>query len=165
MPLAFVWIRKIWEDNMKLKSPVQRYQLKVDCAKPSGSPGLEADQWVSDSQFILETIEFGYKLPFLTAPLARIFRNNKSIIPSRPEFARKFASWFSSVFQSLQMHYRVFCNLADSSRVKTNQEIMIFTIKKKNYTHVAIQVQAFRWKPKKVRLFSRNTESLKLKQR
>ena len=51
-------------------------------------------------------------------------------IPSRPEFACKFADWFSSVFQSLQMHCRVFCNLADSSSVKTNQEIMIFTAKK-----------------------------------
>ena len=30
-----------------------------------------------------------------------------------------------------QMHCRVFCNLADSSNVKTNQEIMIFTAKKK----------------------------------
>ena len=51
-------------------------------------------------------------------------------IPSRPEFACKFADWFSSVFQSLQMHCRVFCNLADSSSIKTNQEIMIFTAKK-----------------------------------
>ena len=64
------------------------------------------------------------------------------MIPSRPEFACKFVDWFSNVFQSLQMHYRVFCNLADSSRVKTNREIMI-TIKK-NYTHVAFQVQVFR---------------------
>ena len=37
-------------------------------------------------------------------------------IPSRPEFACKFAdSGFYSVFQSLQMHCGVFCNLADSS--------------------------------------------------
>ena len=56
------------------------------------------------------------------------------MIPSRPEFACKFVDWFSNVFQSLQMHYRVFCNLADSSRVKTNREIMI-TIKKKT-THM-----------------------------
>ena len=41
------------------------------------------------------------------------------------------STWFSSVlFQSLQMHCRVFCNLADSSSIKTNQEIMIFTFKK-----------------------------------
>ena len=65
-------------------------------------------------------------------------------IPSRPEFACKFVNWFSSVFQSLQMHYRVFCNLADSSRVKTNQEIIYDIHDQKNYTHVAIQVQAFR---------------------
>ena len=82
------------------------------------------------------------------------------IIPSRPECDCKFAGWFSSVFQSPQMHYHVFCNLADSSRViKTNQEIiMIFTILK-IYTHIAIQVQAFRWKPKKLRLFSRNKKA------
>ena len=34
----------------------------------------------------------------------------------------------------------------DSYSVKTNQENMIFMAKKKNYTHVAIQVQAFRRK-------------------
>ena len=51
-------------------------------------------------------------------------------IPSRPEFACKFVDWFASVFQSLQMHCRIFCNLADSYSVKTNQEIMIFTAKK-----------------------------------
>ena len=51
--------------------------------------------------------------------------------PSRQEFVCKFADWFSSVFQS---HCRVFCNLAYSSRVKTNQEIMIFTAPQKT-TH------------------------------
>ena len=56
------------------------------------------------------------------------------MIPSRPEFACKFVDWFSNVFQSLQMHYRVFCNLADSSRVKTNREIMITIKKKKLHT-------------------------------
>ena len=50
----------------------------------------------------------------------------------------KFAHWFSSIFQSLQMHCRVFCNLADSSRLlgskkKKNQEIIIFTAKNKTY--------------------------------
>ena len=30
---------------------------------------------------------------------------------------------------------------------------------KKNYTHVAIQVQAFRKKPRKLRLFSRNKKA------
>ena len=90
-----------------------------------------------------------------------VFRAKKrfEIIPSRPEFVSKFAGWFPSVFQSLQMYYCVFCNLADSSRVKTNEEIItLFTIKK-NYTHVAVQVQAFRWKSKKLRLFSRNKEA------
>ena len=78
------------------------------------------------------------------------------MIPSRPEFACKFVDWFSNVFQSLQMHYRVFCNLADSSRVKTNREIITI---KRYYTHVAVQVQAFRWKPKKLRLFSCNKKA------
>ena len=70
-------------------------------------------------------------------------------IPSRPKCVCKFAHWFSSVFTSLQMHCRVFCNLVDSSNFKTNQEIMIFTGEK--YTHVAIQVQPFRRKPKKLK--------------
>ena len=52
-------------------------------------------------------------------------------IPSRPEFACKFADWFSSVFQSRHILCRVFCNLADSSSVETNQEIMMFTAKNK----------------------------------
>ena len=55
-------------------------------------------------------------------------------IPSRPEFACKFVNWFSSVFQLLQIHCRVFCNVADSSSVKTNQEIMIFAPKTKIQT-------------------------------
>ena len=49
----------------------------------------------------------------------------------------KFAHWFSSIFQSLQMHCRVFCNLGDSSRLlaskKKIQEIIIFTAKNKTY--------------------------------
>ena len=53
----------------------------------------------------------------------------------------------------------IFCNLADSFSVKTNQEIMMFTAKKKT-THVAIQVQVFRRKPRKLRLlFSRNKKA------
>ena len=44
-------------------------------------------------------------------------KNSFERIPSRPGSACKFADWFSSVFQSLQMHCRVFCNLADSSSV------------------------------------------------
>ena len=54
------------------------------------------------------------------------------------------------------MHCRVSCNLADTLvRFRTNQEIMMFT-DKKNYTRVAIQLLAFRRKPKKLRLFYRN---------
>ena len=48
-------------------------------------------------------------------------------------YAFKFAHWFSSVFQSLEMHSHVSCNLADSSRLlaseKKNQKIMISTAK------------------------------------
>ena len=52
-------------------------------------------------------------------------------IPSRPDFACKFADWVSSIFQSLQMHCCTLSNLADNSNVKTNQEIMIFMAEKK----------------------------------
>ena len=52
----------------------------------------------------------------------------------------KFAYWFSSVFQSLQMYCRVFCNLADMASVKTNQEIMIFT-EKNSYSGPGISEQ------------------------
>ena len=43
-------------------------------------------------------------------------------IPSRPEFPCKFADWFSSVFQSLQMHCRVFCNLAGNHDIHGPQK-------------------------------------------
>ena len=38
---------------------------------------------INAPQFVLETIEFGYKLPLLTTPPARIFRNNKSALDER----------------------------------------------------------------------------------
>ena len=37
---------------------------------------------------------------------------------------------------------------------------MIFTAKKINFTNVAIQVQAFRRRPKRLRLFSHNKKAL-----
>ena len=40
----------------------------------------------------------------------------------RLNFACKFAHWFSSVFQLLQMHCRIFCNLADSSRLLASKK-------------------------------------------
>ena len=43
-------------------------------------------------------------------------------------------------FPASSSHCRVLCNLADSSRVKTSQKSMIFTGKKKNYTHVAMGI-------------------------
>ena len=36
---------------------------------------------------------------------------------------------------------------------------MIFTAKKRNNTHVAIQVEAFRRKPKRLRLFSHKNKA------
>ena len=36
---------------------------------------------------------------------------------------------------------------------------MIFKAKTKNYTHTAIEVQAFRRKPKRLRLFSHNKKA------
>ena len=62
----------------------------------------------------------------------------------------KFAHWFSSIFQSLQMHCRVFCNLADSSRLlaskkkKKIQEIIIFTAKNKTYSMWLFRSRHFR---------------------
>ena len=38
---------------------------------------------INTPQFVLETIEFGYKLPLLTMPPARIFRYNKSALDER----------------------------------------------------------------------------------
>ena len=40
------------------------------------------NQWqeINALRFVLEILEFGYKLPFLTAPPPRIFRNNKSTL-------------------------------------------------------------------------------------
>ena len=89
-------------------------------------------------------------------------------IPSRPKFACKFV-YGSSVFQSLKMHCHVFCNLADSSSIKTNQEIMIFTAKNKLHafrSRSGIQVQAFRRKLKKLtKGYLAAKKSLRLKQR
>ena len=52
---------------------------------------------------------------------------------------------------------RVFCNLADSSSAsKQIRKLWCSRPKKKKTTHVTIQVQAFRRKPRKLRLFSRN---------
>ena len=82
-------------------------------------------------------------------------------IPLRPEFACKFADWFSSVFQLLQVHYCVICNLTDNSSIKTNQVIMIFAAPPKKYRHVSIQVQVFWRKLKKLRIFSCNKKKLK----
>ena len=44
-------------------------------------------------------------------------KNSFEGIPSRPEFACEFANQFSSIFQLLQMHCHVFCNLANSSTI------------------------------------------------
>jgi len=54
---------------------------------------LEHWRQINTPRFILEIIEFGYKLPFLTAPPARIFRNNKSALDE--------AAFVESAIQSL----------------------------------------------------------------
>ena len=38
---------------------------------------------INAPQFVVETIEFGYKLPLLTTPPPKIFRNNKSALDER----------------------------------------------------------------------------------
>ena len=83
------------------------------------------------------------------------------------EFLRgqKLNCKFASFFQSLQMHCRVFCNLAYSSNVKQIRKSWCHGQKKNNYTHVVIQVQTFRRKRKNWKLFSRNKKALRLKQR
>ena len=62
-------------------------------------------------------------------------KNSFERIPSRPGSACKFADWFSSVFQSLQMHCRVFCNLADSSSVNQIRKSWDSRPKKKKKLH------------------------------
>ena len=62
-------------------------------------------------------------------------KNSFERIPSRPGSACKFADWFSSVFQSLQMHCRVFCISCRQFQRQPNQEIMRFTAKKKKKLH------------------------------
>ena len=62
------------------------------------------------------------------------------------EFDCKFAHWFSSIFQSLQMHCHIFCNLAYSSRILASKKKSgnhDLHSQKQNLLHVAIQVQAF----------------------
>ena len=50
-------------------------------------------------------------------------------IQSQNVYVNLLAGFPASSNRSLPMRFRVFCNLADSSRVKTNQEIMTFTDK------------------------------------
>ena len=76
---------------------------------------------------------------------------------NRPESVGKFADCFLGVFQSLKMHGLVFCNLAESSGVKTNQKLHGIQWQKK-YTHNSGPGISDR-KLKKLRLFSRNKSS------
>ena len=80
----------------------------------------------------------------------------------------KFAHWFSSIFQSLQMHCRVFCNLADSSRLlaskKKIQEIIIFTAKNKTYYMWLSRSRHFR-ETKETKVISPQEKSVRLKLR
>ena len=62
----------------------RNYEIKTDVSKFSVKGRLRKSlmHWkqINAPQFVLETIEFGYKLPLLTTPPARIFRNNKSAL-------------------------------------------------------------------------------------
>ena len=65
----------------------KNYEMKSDGSKVSVRGRLRKSlrQWkqINAPQFVLETIEFGYKLPVLTMPPPRIFRNNKSALEER----------------------------------------------------------------------------------
>lgn len=65
----------------------RNYEIKSDGSKVSVRGRLRKSlrQWkqINAPQFVLETIEFGYKLPLLTTPPPRIFRNNKSALDER----------------------------------------------------------------------------------
>ena len=76
-------------------------------------------------------------------------------IPSRPKCVCKFAHCFSSVFTSLQMHCRVFCNLVDSSNFQNksgNHDIHGGKIHTCSYSGPAIPEKT----KETERLFSRN---------
>ena len=65
----------------------RNYEIQSDGSRVSVKGRLHKflSQWkqINAPQFILETIEFGYKLPLLTIPAPRIFRNNKSALDER----------------------------------------------------------------------------------
>ena len=65
----------------------RNYKIQSDGSRVSVKGRLRKflSQWkqINAPQFILETIEFGYKLPLLTIPAPRIFRNNKSALDER----------------------------------------------------------------------------------
>ena len=83
------------------------------------------------------------------------------------EFACKFAHWFSSIFQSLQMHCRIFCNLADSFRLLVSKKIRKSwsSQPKIKPTTCGYLGPGILEKPKKLRLFSHKKKSLRLKLR
>ena len=65
----------------------RNYEIQSDGSRVSVKGRLRKflSQWkqINAPQFILETIEFGYKLPLLTIPAPRIFRNTKSALDKR----------------------------------------------------------------------------------
>ena len=65
----------------------RNYEIKTDVSKFSVKGRLRKSlmHWkqINAPQFVLETIEFGYKLPLLTTPPSRIFKNNKSALDER----------------------------------------------------------------------------------
>ena len=69
----------------------KKNETKAACSEISVKGRLRRDleHWtqINAAQFILETIEFGYKLPFLTTLSAGIIRNNKSAL-DEPAFVK-----------------------------------------------------------------------------
>ena len=65
----------------------RKYEIKTDFSKILVKGRLRQSlrhwQQINAPQFVLEIIEFGYKLPLITTPPPRVFRNNKSALDER----------------------------------------------------------------------------------
>ena len=76
------------EDNLKDKYSYDLPRHEFDSPKTVGSPNVmgrlkaRVSQWakMGASDYILQTLETGYKLPLLDTPEPRLFKNNKSAL-------------------------------------------------------------------------------------
>ena len=76
------------EDNLKDKYSNDLPRHEFDSPKTVGSPNVmgrlkaRVSQWakMGASDYILQTLETGYKLPLLDTPEPRLFKNNKSAL-------------------------------------------------------------------------------------